>query len=198
MNSKSLNLIEEVITSFGMWDSLEIAQDSIYLEFSDVELGNPKYNDSLNLSFRFSDKSFIVFFYNNIWDAEFLANFDFKNHFINEDFVLKVEKIKFLDFEYLNTFFYNYAKDKVLSLDGEFDIHNIRNDFFVLLETEELAIAVGGNEMDFFFNDLKLDDDSLKELSNQWILYFLKYRLKRNIIMNKNTSQRRKKRSTIW
>ena len=109
MNSKSLNLIEEVITSFGMWDSLEIAQDSIYLEFSDVELGNPKYNDSLNLSFRFSDKSFIVFFY-------------------------------------------NYAKDKVLSLDGEFDIHNIRNDFFVLLETEELAIAVGGNEMDFFFN----------------------------------------------
>ena len=64
MNSKSLNLIEEVITSFGMWDSLEIAQDSIYLEFSDVELGNPKYNDSLNLSFRFSDKSFIVFFYN--------------------------------------------------------------------------------------------------------------------------------------
>ena len=146
-------------------------------------MGNPKYNDSLNLSFRFSDKSFIVFFYNNIWDAEFLANFDFKNHFINEDFVLKVEKIKFLDFEYLNTFFYNYAKDKVLSLDGEFDIHNIRNDFFVLLETEELAIAVGGNEMDFFFNDLKLDDDSLKELSNQWILYFLKYRLKRNIIM---------------
>ena len=131
MNSKSLNLIEEVIISFGMWDSLEIAQDSIYLEFSDVELGNPKYNDSLNLSFRFSDKSFIVFFYNNIWDAEFLANFDFKNHFINEHFVLKVEKIKFLDFEYLNTFFYNYAKDKVLSLDGEFDIHNIRNDFFV-------------------------------------------------------------------
>ena len=37
--------------------------------------------------------------------------------------------------------------------------------------------------MDFFFNDLKLDDDSLKELSNQWILYFLKDRLKRNIIM---------------
>ena len=183
MNSKSLNLIEEVITSFGMWDSLEIAQDSIYLEFSDVELGNPKYNDSLNLSFRFSDKSFIVFFYNNIWDDEFLAPFDFKSHFINEDFVLKVEKIKFLDFEYLNTFFYNYAKDKVLSLDGEFDIHNIRNDFFVLLETEELAIAVGGNEMDFFFNDLKLDDDSLKELSNQWVLYFLKYRFTRKIIM---------------
>ena len=40
MNSKSLNLIEEVITSFGMWDSLEIAQDSIYLEFSVVENGD--------------------------------------------------------------------------------------------------------------------------------------------------------------
>ena len=46
-----------------------------------------------------------------------------------------------------------------------------------------MAIAVGGNKMDFFFNNLKLDSDSLKELSNQWILYFLKYRLKRNIIM---------------
>lgn len=166
-----------------MWDSLEIVKIQYIWNLVMLSWEIPKYNDSLNLSFRFSDKSFIVFFYNNIWDAEFLANFDFKNHFINEDFVLKVEKIKFLDFEYLNTFFYNYAKDKVLSLDGEFDIHNIRNDFFVLLETEELAIAVGGNEMDFFFNDLKLDDDSLKELSNQWVLYFLKYRLKRNIIM---------------
>ncbi len=82
MNSKSLKLIEEVVAPFGIWDSLEIAQDSIYLEFSDIELGNPKYGDNLNLSFRFSDNSFIVFFYNNIWDAEFLANFDFKNHFI--------------------------------------------------------------------------------------------------------------------
>ena len=183
MNSKSLKLIEEVVVPFGIWDSLEIAQDSIYLEFSDIELGNPKYGDNLNLSFRFSDNSFIVFFYNNIWDAEFLANFDFKNHFINENFILKIKKIKFLDFEYLNTFFYNYAKDKILSLDDNFDIHNIRNDFFVLFETDELAIAVGGNKMDFFFNNLKLDDGSLKELSNQWVLYFLKYRLKRNIIM---------------
>ena len=72
----------------------------------------------------------------------------------------------------------NVTTDKLVS-----DIHNIRNDFFVLLETEELAIAVGGNKMDFFFNNLKLDSDSLKELSNQRILYFLKYRLKRNIIM---------------
>lgn len=183
MNSKSLELIEEVITPFGIWDSLEISQDSIYLEFSDVELGNPKYDDSLNLSFRFSDKSFIVFFYNNIWDADFLAKFDFKNHFISEDFILKVKKIKFLDFEYLNTFFYNYAKNKVISLDASFDIHNIRNDFFVLLETDELAIVIGGNEMDFFFNDEKLDEDILKKLSNQWVLYFLKYRLKRNIVM---------------
>ncbi len=182
MNSKSLELIEEVVAPFGMWDSLEISQDSIYLEFNDVELGNPKKNDSLSLSFRFSDDSFIVFFYNNIWDAEFLSNFDFKNHVLNEDFVLKVKKIKFLDFEYLNTFFYNYAKEKVFSLDEDFDIHNIRNDFFVLFETNELAIAVGGDSMDFFSEDLKLDDDSLKDLSNAWVRYFLNYRLSRNII----------------
>ena len=62
MNSKSLNLIEEVVTPFGMWDSLRNSSRFNISEFSDVELGNPKYNDSLNLSFRFSDKSFIVFF----------------------------------------------------------------------------------------------------------------------------------------
>ena len=182
MNSKSLELIEEVIAPFGMWDSIEISQDSIYLEFGDVELGNPKEGDSLSLSFRFSDNSFIVFFYNNIWDAEFLSGFDFDDHVLNEDFVLKVKKIKFLDFEYLNTFFYNYAKEKVFSLNEDFDIHNIRNDFFVLFETNELAIAVGGDSMNFFSGNLKLDDDNLKDLSNAWVRYFLNYRLSRNII----------------
>ena len=68
-------------------------------------------------------------------------------------------------------------------------IHIDMDAFFASVEQRDFpelrgkCIAVGGNEMDFFFNDLKLDDDSLKELSNQWVLYFLKYRLKRNIIM---------------
>ena len=42
MNTRSLKLIREVIINSGKWTSIEIAQDSIYLEFKDVELGVPK------------------------------------------------------------------------------------------------------------------------------------------------------------
>ena len=94
----------------------------------------------------------------------------------------KVNDIKFVDFEYLNKFFYNYKKEKTISVVEDFDIHNIRNDFFMLVELDEIAIAVGGDQMDFFTNHERLDDASLRELSNQWMLYFLKYHLKRNII----------------
>ena len=90
--------------------------------------------------------------------------------------------IKFIDFEYLNTFFYNYKKIKTITVVEDFSIHNIRNDFFMLIETKEIAIVVGGDQMDFFSPFEKLDDASLRELSNQWMLYFLKYHLKRNLI----------------
>jgi len=36
--------------------------------------------------------------------------------------------------------------------------------------------------MDFFTPTSRLDDNILKELSNQWMLYFLTYHQKRNII----------------
>lgn len=52
----------------------------------------------------------------------------------------------------------------------------------MLIETDEIAIAVGGDQMDFFSPFERLDDSSLRELSNQWMLYFLKYHQKRNII----------------
>jgi len=54
----------------------------------------------------------------------------------------------------------------------------------MLIETKDMAIAVGGNQMDFFTKYEKLDDASLRELSNQWMLSFLKYHLKRNIVKN--------------
>lgn len=54
----------------------------------------------------------------------------------------------------------------------------------MLIETKEIAIAVGGNQMDFFTKFEKLDDTSLRELSNEWMLDFLKYHQKRNIIKN--------------
>ncbi|WP_296887157.1 hypothetical protein [uncultured Methanobrevibacter sp.] len=182
MKSNSLKLIEDVVGNFAKLASVEISEDSIYLEFIDVELGVPKNDDDLTLSMRFAKNSFLTVFYDNIWDIDFVSHFNYRNHFLQEDVLLDVRKIRFLDFEYLNTFFYNYSKQKDFTLDKEFDVHNIRCDFFCLIEFGDVAIAVGGNEMDFFTPNQRLDDGLLKELSNQWMMYYLTYHQKRNII----------------
>ncbi len=182
MRNDSLKLIEDVIGNFAKLASVEISGDSIYLEFIDVELGNPKNDEDLSLSMRFAKNSFFTVFYDNIWDIDFVSSFSYKNHFLQEELLLDVGRIRFLDFEYLNTFFYNYQKQKDFSLEPEYDVHNIRADFFCLLEFSNIAIVVGGNEMDFFTPTSRLDDNILKELSNQWMMYFLTYHQKRNII----------------
>jgi hypothetical protein len=184
MNVRSLKLIREVMINSSKLTSVEIAQDSIYLEFKDVELGVPKESEDFPLTVRFAVDSFLTAFYNNIWDIDFLAKYNFKNQILSEEVLYDIVEVKFIDFEYLNTFFYNFKKEKTISVVDDFDIHNIRNDFFMLIETKEMAIAVGGNQMDFFTKYEKLDDASLRELSNQWMLSFLKYHLKRNIVKN--------------
>ncbi len=182
MNVKSLNLIRDVLINSGKWTSIEVSQDSIYLQFRDVELGTPRADESFSLVVRFAEDSFFTVFYSNIWDIDFLSKYNYKYHLLSEEFKFNVKEVKFIDFEYLNTFFYNFKKEKSFSVVEDFDIHNIRNDFFMLLETDEIAIVVGGNQMDFFSPFERLDDDSLRELSNQWMLYFLKYQQKRNLI----------------
>ena len=182
MNTRSLKLIRDVIINSGKWTSIEMAQDSIYLEFKDFELGTPKSNDEMSLTVRFAEDSFFTVFYNDIWDIDFLSKYNYKHQLLSEEVLFDVQDIKFIDFEYLNTFFYNYKSEKTVSVVEDFDIHNIRNDFFMLVETKEIAFAVGANQMDFFSPFERLDDASLRELSNQWMLYFLNYHLKRNII----------------
>ena len=51
MNGRSLKLIRDVIINSGKWTSIEISQDSIYLEFKDVELGVPKETEDLVVFF---------------------------------------------------------------------------------------------------------------------------------------------------
>lgn len=183
MNTRSLKLIREVMINSGKWTSIEISQDSVYLDFNDVELGVPNETENFFLTVRFAVDSFITVFYDNIWDIDFLAKYDFKNQLLSEDVLFDIEDVKFIDFEYLNTFFHDYKKEKTISVVDDFNIHNIRNDFFMLIKTKEIAVVVGGNQMDFFTKYEKLDDSSLRELSNQWMLYFLKYQLKRNLII---------------
>ena len=182
MNTRSLKLIRDVIVNSGKWASIEIVQDSFYIEFKDVELGKPKSDDGMSLTVRFAEDSFFSIFYNNIWDIDFLSKYDYKNRLLSEEVYFEVNEIRFIDFEYLNTFFYNYKSEKTISSVEDFSIHNIRNDFFMLVETKELAFVVGGNQMDFFTPFERLDDASLRELSNEWMFYFLNYHLKRNII----------------
>ena len=65
MNTRSLKLIRDVIINSGKWTSIEIAQDSIYVEFKNVELGTPKSNEEMSLTVRFAQDSFFTVFYNN-------------------------------------------------------------------------------------------------------------------------------------
>ena len=85
MNIRSLKLIRDVIVNSGKWTSIEMAQDSIYIEFQDVELGVPKESENFSLTVRFAIDSFITAFYNNIWDIDFLAKYDFKNQILSEE-----------------------------------------------------------------------------------------------------------------
>lgn len=182
MNTGSLRRIEEVIINSGIWSFLEMAQDTIYLDFINVELGNPKEDEELSLSVRFADDSFIMFFYDNIWDLEFLHDFDHNDLRIDTSLNFKVNRIKFLDFEYLYQISDRYSKSKLISTVEDFDINNIRNDFFLIFEIDNVAIVVGGNQLDFFSKSEKLDDHILRELSNQWMLYFLEYKSQRSIL----------------
>ena len=184
MNIRSLKLIRDVMINSGKWISVEISQDSIYLEFMDVELGTPKETENFTLTVRFAINSFFTIFYNNIWDIDFLSRYDYKNDLLSEQVRFDIEDVKFVDFEYLNTFFHDYKREKTISVVDDFSIHNIRNDFFMLIKTKEVAVAVGGDQMDFFTKYERLDDASLRELSNEWMHFFLKYHLKRNIIKN--------------
>ena len=65
MKNDSLRLIEDVIGNFAKLASIEISGDSIYLEFIDVELGNPKNDEVLSLSVRFAKNSFFTVFYDS-------------------------------------------------------------------------------------------------------------------------------------
>ena len=134
------------------------------------------------MTVRFAGDSFFTAFYNNIWDVDFLSKYDYKNQLLSEEVSFKVEDLQFIDFEYLNTFFHDFKSEKTVSSVEDFSIHNIRNDFFMLVKTKEIAFAVGANQMDFFTPFERLDDTSLRELSNEWMMYFLTYHQKRNII----------------
>lgn len=82
----------------------------------------------------------------------------------------------------LDRVFKSFKKHKTFTNSSNFDVHNIRNDFFLVFEVNDFAIVIGANQMNFFNESEKLDDNILMELSNQWVLYYLNYCLKKKII----------------
>ena len=79
MNQKTLNLMEEAISTAGKWTWMEIADDSIQLEFDNVQLHNPRLNEfkshSSIIAIRLANNSFFKLFYNNDEDEKFEKDF---------------------------------------------------------------------------------------------------------------------------
>ncbi|WP_409200842.1 hypothetical protein [Methanobrevibacter sp. DSM 116169] len=188
MNNRSLDIIEEAMEFSPKFSSLEIANGSIYLDFKNVALSNPKEDEDFTLSIRFASNAFISFFYNDIWDLDFLSDYDFSNESFIKDFSYDINEFKFQDFDFLDYIFNNYSNEKSFP-DNNFNPHNIRNDFFLTFTLDKLAICISSNEMDFFTKNEKLDSSSIKNLSNEWILYILNYcnkkRIKKDSICDK-------------
>ncbi|MCC7553417.1 MAG: hypothetical protein KO202_02830 [Methanobacteriaceae archaeon] len=178
--NRSLEIIEEAMEFSPKWISLEISSGSIYLDFNDVKLSNPEKNKDFLFSIRFASNAFIGFFYNDIWDLEFISDYDFSNESFNSEFSFNIDKFKFQDFKFLDNIFNNFQYEKLYPNDS-FDVHNIRNDFFLVFSLDKIAICLSGNEMDFFTKDEKLDSDAIKKLSNDWVLYILEYCSKKRI-----------------
>lgn len=190
MNSRSKEIIEEAISQ-GKWTWLEIDENSnsLYLEFENLKLSSQAIFDNSykgELAIRFGQNIYLSLFYNEKEDLSFLNfNPDYFNHLINSDefitekypyfyqeFSKHVLKFKFHDYDYLNEIKGQYSNQKVL-VDKREDNENF--DFLLSFECEDLAIVVGGDFINCFNDFESLNDDEIKRVSNNWVLYYLDY-----------------------
>ena len=90
-----------------------------------------------------------------------------------QEFSKKVIGFKFQNHDYLKEIAAKYKFKKVLA-DKRSEKGN--NDFLLSFECEEIAIAVGGDFINFFNDFEALDDDEIKRVvSNTWMMYYLDY-----------------------
>ena len=81
-------------------------------------------------------------------------------------------EFKFQDYDYLKEITGKYKFKKVLADKRD---QNENYDFLLSFECEEIAIAVGGDFINFFNDFESLDDDEIKRVSNTWMMYYLDY-----------------------
>ena len=190
MNSRSKEIIEEAISQ-GRWTWLEIDNNSnsLYLEFENLKLSSqPIYDNSYRgeLAIRFGQNIYFALFFNEKEDLNFLRfNEDYMNQLLESDefitdrfpyfyqeFLKPITKFKFQDYDYLDEIKgrYNHKKDLADNRDD-----NKSFDFLLSFECEDIAIAFGGDFVNCFNDFESLNDDEIKRVSNNWILYYIDY-----------------------
>ena len=195
MDLKSLNLIEDIISTSGRWTWLEISPEALYLEFKDVQLFNPKnetikFEDlSSEIAIRFGENIFMAIFFNEIEDVKFLGLSDnlqdlmesniinFKDNLMSfhKEFSLNIVKnqFKFQDRDFLKAIA-SYYKNKNILVEN-YEEGNNGYDFLLCFTAGTVSIAVGGNNIHFFNDFERLNDEDIKNLSNKWCVYYLDY-----------------------
>ena len=190
MNNRSKEIIEEAISQ-GKWTWLEIDSNSnsLYLEFENLKLSSQTIFDNSyrgELAIRFGQNICLSLFYNKKEDLSFLRlNKDYFNELINsnqyitekfpyfyQEFTKSIKKFKFQDNDYLKEIREKYSSQK--------DLVDMRNenksyDFSLAFECEDIAVVVGGDFINCFNDFESLNDDEIKMVSNNWMLYYMDY-----------------------
>ena len=190
MNNRSKEIIEDAISQ-GKWTWIEIDDNSnsLYLEFENLKLSSRPILDNSyrgELAIRFGQNIYLSIFYNKKddlgffkFDNDYLSHLLDSNEFLTEKFPYfyqelskKVMEFKFQDYDYLKEITGKYKFKKVLADKRD---PNENYDFLLSFECEEIAIAVGGDFINFFNDFESLDDDEIKRVSNTWMMYYLDY-----------------------
>ena len=197
MDNRSKEIIGEAISQ-GKWTWLEIDNNSnsMYLEFENLKFSSqPIYDNSYRgeLAIRFGQNIFLALFFNKKEDLSFLRfNEDYFNQLISSDIKLtdkfpyfyqefskKVIKFKFQDYDYLNQIVEAYDNKKILVDNRKGNDKKLDEkegyDFLLSFECENIAVVVGGDFVNCFNDFESLNDDEIKRVSNNWILYYLDY-----------------------
>ena len=190
MNNRSKEIIEEAISQ-GKWTWLEIEDNSnsLNLEFENLKLSSRPIIDNSyrgELAIRFGQNIYLALFFNKKEDLDFLSfGEDYLNQLLDsneylcerypyfyQEFSKEVTRFKFQDYGYLNEIGEKYNFKKVLA-DKRKENENF--DFLLSFECEDIVIAVGGDYINCFNDFEALDDEEIKRVSNNWMMYYMDY-----------------------
>jgi len=184
MNQKTLNLMKEAISAAGKWTWMEIANDSVQLEFDNVQLHNLRLNElkshSSIIAIRLANNAFFKLFYNNDEDERFEK--DFLDIICETSYNLNNKNFKFQDFSLLDIIENKYKYQKDLLDNSKNSIENGEIDFLLCFTTDKVGVATGGNQIQFFNEFNILNDKQIKKLSNKWWIYWVDYWKKKNTL----------------